>query len=46
MRWYRAIHEVFEEYGISRCAWSYREMNFGLSDPRLDGVRDELIRYL
>jgi len=46
VRWYRAIHEVFEEYGISRCAWSYREMNFGLSDPRLDGVRDELIRYL
>lgn len=44
--WYRAIHEVFEEYQISRCAWSYRQMNFGLSDPRLDGVRDELIRYL
>ena len=44
--WFRAINEVFEEYRISRCAWSYRQMNFGLSDPRLDGVRDELIRYL
>jgi len=44
--WYRMIHEVFEEFGISRCAWSYRQMDFGLSDPRLDGVRDELIRYL
>ena len=44
--WYRAIHEVFEQYQISRCAWSYRQMDFGLSDPRLDGVRDELIRCL
>ena len=44
--WFRAIHEVFEEYQISRCVWSYRQMDFGLSDPRLDGVRDELIRYL
>ena len=44
--WYRTIHEVLEQYQISRCAWTYRQMNFGLSDPRLDGVRDELIRYL
>ena len=44
--WFRAIHEVFEENQISRCAWSYRQMDFGLSDPRLDGVRSELIRYL
>jgi len=46
VRWYRTIHEVLEKHGIGRSAWSYREMNFGLSDARLDGVRDELIRYL
>lgn len=44
--WYRMIHEVFEKHGIARAAWSYRQMDFGLSDPRLDGVRDELIQYL
>ncbi len=44
--WYRTIHAVFEKHQISRAAWSYREMNFGLSDSRMDGVRDELIRYL
>jgi len=44
--WYRMIHEAFERHGISRSAWSYRAMNFGLSDPRLDGVREELIRLL
>ena len=46
VKWYRVIHEVFEKHEISRCAWSYREMDFGLSDARLDGVRDQLIPLL
>lgn len=46
VKWYKAIHEVFEEYNIPRCAWSYKEMDFGLSDARMDGVREELLRYL
>ena len=44
--WYQTIHPVFEKYGIGRAAWSYRQMDFGLSDPRMDAVRPELIRYL
>ena len=46
LKWYRQIHAAFEKYGISRCAWSYKQMDFGLSDPRMDGVRQELIRLL
>ncbi len=46
VRWYRLIHDTFERYGISRCAWSYRQMDFGLSDARLDGVRAELLPLL
>ena len=44
--WYRAIHAAFEKYGIGRAAWSYRQMDFGLSDPRMDGVRAELLNCL
>ena len=44
--WYRAIHAAFEKYGIGRAAWSYRQMDFGLCDPRMDGVREELLRCL
>lgn len=44
--WYRAIHAAFEAYGIGRAAWSYRQMDFGLSDPRMDAVRSELLRCL
>ena len=46
LAWYRMIHEAFEQYGIGRAAWSYRRMDFGLSDARMDGVRTELLRYL
>ncbi len=46
LEWYRMIHRVFEEHGVGRAAWSYRRMDFGLSDPRMDEVRPELSRYL
>lgn len=46
VKWYKTIHEIFEKYGISRSAWSYKQMDFGLSDERLDGVREELLKYL
>lgn len=46
VKWFRAIHDTFEKHGISRCVWSYKQMDFGLSDERLDRVRDELIRLL
>ena len=46
VKWYRVIHDTFEKLGISRSAWSYRQMDFGLSDERLDGVREQLIPLL
>ena len=46
VKWYRMIHAAFEKYGICRCAWSYRQMDFGLSDARMDAVRDELLPLL
>ena len=46
VKWFRTINEVFEKHQIARSVWSYRQMDFGLSDSRMDGVRDELIKYL
>lgn len=46
VKWYKVINAVFEKYGIARCAWSYKQMDFGLSDSRLDEVRSELVKYL
>ncbi len=44
--WFKTIHEVFEKHQIARCLWSYKEMDFGLADPRMDPVRTELLNWL
>lgn len=46
LKWYKVINSVFEKHGIARAAWSYKKMDFGLSDSRMDSVREELIKYL
>ena len=46
VKWYRAINSVFEKHGIGRAAWSYKKMDFGMTDSRLDGVRDELLKLI
>ncbi len=46
VKWYKCINSVFEKYGIARSAWSYKEMDFGISDSHLEIVRDELLKYL
>ena len=44
--WFQAIHDAFERHGIARAVWSYKEMDFGLSDARMDAVRDRLLPLL
>ncbi len=46
LKWFRTINSVFEKYGIARCAWSYKGMDFGFSDSRLDAIRDDLLRRM
>ena len=46
VKWYKMINEVFTRYGIGRSAWNYKVMDFGISDARMDDVRDELLKYL
>ena len=46
VKWFRDLHAVFERHGIARSLWSYKEMDFGLQDQRMDGVREELLGLL
>lgn len=46
VKWFRDLHAVFERHGIARCLWSYKEMDFGLADPRMDDVREKLLPIL
>ncbi len=46
LKWFKTINAVFRKHEISRCVWSYKEMDFGIMDARYDGFRDELLSYL
>lgn len=46
LKWYQLISGAFNKYKISRAAWSYKEMDFGLADEHLSGCISEIIRCL
>ncbi len=46
VKWLKTINAVLEKHGIARALWSYKQMDFGASDARLDGVREEMLKYL
>lgn len=46
LKWLKVIHAVLDKHGISRALWSYKGMNFGLTRPELDGVREEMIQNM
>lgn len=46
LKWVKTIHAVLDKHSISRALWNYRGMDFGLTRPEMDGVREELIKYL
>lgn len=46
VKWFRDLHKVFERHDIAHAMWSWKQMDFGLIDERMDGVRDELLTLL
>ncbi|MCR4641377.1 MAG: glycoside hydrolase family 5 protein [Lachnospiraceae bacterium] len=46
LEWYRLICTCMDRHGIGRAAWSYKKMDFGLADPHMDPVRDEILKLL
>ena len=46
LEWYRLISTVLNNHGIGRAAWTYRQMDFGLNENRLDSIRGDLLKYL
>lgn len=46
VRWYQDIHAVFETYQIGRAAWTYKAMDFGISDWYQKEIRELVIQNL
>lgn len=46
VNWYKHINMALSKHDISRSAWTYKLMDFGLSDERLSGVLEEIKKCL
>lgn len=43
LKWFEDLHAVFARHGIACALWSWKQMDFGLSDARMDAVRERLL---
>lgn len=43
LRWFTTVNEVFGEHQIGFCVWSYRLMDFGLTEEHYDAIRERLL---
>lgn len=46
LNWFKDIHAAFEECGIGRAVWSYKQMDFGITDEHYADIMPELTKYL
>jgi len=46
LRWYRDIFDVFKQFDIHAAVWSYKEMDFGVTDEHYAPIADELFKIL
>lgn len=45
LSWYQDINAAFCKFDMARAAWSYKQMDFGLSDERLSAILPEIKKY-
>jgi len=43
LRWFEDVDRVFREFNIGCALWTYKEMDFGLTAPHYDEIREDLI---
>ncbi|MGN1422364.1 MAG: glycoside hydrolase family 5 protein [Oscillospiraceae bacterium] len=46
LAWFRDIHSVFEKYGIGRAVWTYKKLDFGITDEHYSSIFGELTKLL
>ena len=46
LRWYKDIFEVFKQFDIHAAVWTYKEMDFGVTDEHYAPIADELFEIM
>ena len=44
-RWFNDIHAALKKLGIGRALWSYKLMDFGITDSHYDSIREEVLKF-
>lgn len=46
LNWFADIHAAFEKLDISRCVWTYKEKDFGITGGHYSGIYSTLVTFL
>ncbi len=46
LAWFRDTLELFRRFDIGFSMWSYKEMDFGLTEEHYEGIRGEMVKLL
>lgn len=46
VNWYLDIHKAFDKIGIARSAWTYKLMDFGITQEHVKSVYDKLVEII
>lgn len=44
LRWFKDVDAVFKKYDIGFSVWSYKQMDFGITDEHYKPIKDEMIK--
>lgn len=43
LQWFKDVDEVFEKFNIGCAAWTYKKMDFGITDDHYKDIKDDVI---
>lgn len=46
INWFEDMHALFEKYGIGRAVWTYKDMDFGITDKHYEPIKDDIVALL
>lgn len=46
LAWFRDIHKIYKKYNVGSAMWSYKKMDFGLTEPHYDEIRTEMLNFI
>ena len=46
LAWIRDLHLIFRKYNVGSALWTYKEMDFGLTENHYEEIRNSMIKII